>query len=87
MTSLNLAKLNSLHLNIEFTAMLVVNLTIHNKCSFHTVIFKSLRATNNSDSLPSWAQNKSLKLARHVAYCVLVLPSKAIGTKAIAFNR
>ena len=51
-----------------------------------TVIFDCLRATNYSDSFLSWAQNKSFKLASHVAYRVPVLPSKVIGTKAFAFN-
>ena len=51
-----------------------------------TVIFDSLTATNYSDLFFSWAQNKSFKLASHVAYCVLVLSSKVIGTKVFAFN-
>ena len=51
-----------------------------------TVIFDSLRATNYSDFFHSWAQNKSFKLASHVAYCVPVLPSKLIGTKVFALN-
>ena len=51
-----------------------------------TVIFDSLRATNYSDSFLSWGQNKSFKLAIHVACCVPVLSSKVIGAKGFAFN-
>ena len=53
---------------------------------YFTVIFDSLRATNNSDSFLSWAQSKSFHLASHVAYSVPVLPTKVIETKAFAFN-
>ena len=51
-----------------------------------TIIFDSLKVTNNSDSFLSWAQNKSFKLTSHVAYRVPVLPSKVIVTKAFGFN-
>ena len=51
-----------------------------------TVIFDSLRATNYSDLFLSWAQNKSFKLASHVANCATVLSSKVIVTKVFAFN-
>ena len=50
------------------------------------VIFDSLRATHYSESLLSWAQNKSFKLGSHVAYCVPMPSLKVIGTKAFVFN-
>ena len=83
MTSLTLAKLNSLHLNIEFAAMFLV--LLDNKCSFRSNI-ESFTAINYSDSFFSWAQNKSFKLTSHVPYCVPVLSSKLIGTKGFAFK-
>ena len=58
---------------------------VYGKCDCYiinvhfTVIFDSLRATNYLDSFLSWAQNRSFKLASHVAYCVPVLSSKVIG--------
>ena len=51
-----------------------------------TVIFDSLTATNYSDLFLSWAQNKSFKLASHVANCATVLSSKVIVTKVFAFH-
>ena len=53
---------------------------------YFTIIFDSLRATNNSHSFLSWDQNNSFKLASHAAYRVPVLLSKVTGTKAFAFN-
>ena len=91
MISLISVKLNSSHFNIEFTSMLAVNLTINKYmtiilvhfivCSFH-----SLRATNYLDLFLLRAQNKKFTLASHVVQCLLVLPSKLIGTEVFAFN-
>ena len=87
MTSLTLAKLNYLHLNTEFTYSHACGKLDYYIINAHfTVIFDSLRAINNSHSFLSWVQNKSFKLASHVAYRVPVLPSKVSGTKAFVFN-